>query len=464
MPTYIDEYDVPTPNGGPLALTVDKNGMIWFTESNASKIGKFDPVTHTFSEYDVPGVGDMWGIAIDKNDMVWFTQYAGRGDVNPRGSIMSGGKGRLGRLDPANLNVSFVDMPSVGSFPFRLVVDPDNKIWFTELLGNRTGFFDQKLGNLTEYKVSETLSGPTDLAFDRDGALWFTESFDHNIVRLDPQTKTLTEYSLEALVFSPAGISIDREGHVWVADHGGDWIAEFDPSTQSVTRYPTHRIHGDLTIPNGLLIDAKGRVWFCEHVGNAVGYLDPQTLAMVEFTIPTGPVSGALWIALAPNGDIWFTEWVSNKLGVVHAGRQVPLTLQALEDQLRLESGTRTTITLGIEAIGGTPVSGSFDYSWGTYSTSDVSISFSPPSLSGESSASVEAKLTVSDSARPGDYILGLGINMGPVRVWTMLETQVVARSLPPQPPLTTLIIPTIILAGLGAFLVVRQIRRRPRR
>ena len=66
LPRYIDEYSVPTPNSAPLALTVDPDGIVWFTESNASKLGRFDPRTDTFTEYAVPGVGDMWGITVDQ--------------------------------------------------------------------------------------------------------------------------------------------------------------------------------------------------------------------------------------------------------------------------------------------------------------------------------------------------------------------------------------------------------------
>jgi len=40
---YIEEYDVPTPESAPLAIMVDSHGVVWFTESNASKLARFDP-------------------------------------------------------------------------------------------------------------------------------------------------------------------------------------------------------------------------------------------------------------------------------------------------------------------------------------------------------------------------------------------------------------------------------------
>ena len=44
-PSYISEFAVPTPSSGPLAVATDRNGSVWFTESNSSKIGRYTPST-----------------------------------------------------------------------------------------------------------------------------------------------------------------------------------------------------------------------------------------------------------------------------------------------------------------------------------------------------------------------------------------------------------------------------------
>lgn len=123
MPRYVDEYATPTPYSAPLGITADKDGRIWFTESNVSKLGMFDPSNQTFKEYPVPGVGDMWGVLVDKAGYVWLTQYSGKGSVNPGGAVVSGGNGRLLRFNPTDRNFTIVDIPTAGSFPFRLIAD-----------------------------------------------------------------------------------------------------------------------------------------------------------------------------------------------------------------------------------------------------------------------------------------------------------------------------------------------------
>jgi len=90
-PSFIDEYHVPTANSAPLAITVDLDGGIWFTESNATKLAMFYPSNRTFHEYVVPWIGDMWGIAADSSGNIWFTQYSGKGNVNPGGAIVQSG-------------------------------------------------------------------------------------------------------------------------------------------------------------------------------------------------------------------------------------------------------------------------------------------------------------------------------------------------------------------------------------
>jgi virginiamycin B lyase len=196
LPEYISEYSVPTLTSTPLAITVNADGMVWFTESNVSKLASFDPAVQSFGEYTVPGVGDMWGVTLDHNGYVWVTQYSGKGSVSPGGSVEPGGTGRLVRFDPTRDIFTSIDVPTVGSFPMRLVVDLQNRIWFTELLGNKIGVYDQSRKQLTEYPVPTNASGPADLAFDRNGVLWFTETYARNVGEFFPQNQSFVEYPL----------------------------------------------------------------------------------------------------------------------------------------------------------------------------------------------------------------------------------------------------------------------------
>ena len=460
LPEYINEYSVPTAASAPLAITVDRNGLVWFTESNASKLAKFDPVANSFAEYAVPGVGDMWGVTLDHNGYVWLTQYSGKGSVSPGGSIVFGGSGRLVRFDPTRNNFTSVGVPTVGSFPMRLVVDDQNRIWFTELLGNKIGVYDQSKKQLTEYPVPTNASGPADLSFDRNGALWFTEAYASNLGEFFPENQSFREYPLgnstgSQIVSSPVGLAIDDQSNVWVADHGGNWIVEFNPVTHGIVEYPTHFPPENvypISLVNDLLIDSNGKVWFTEHGGNSIGYLNTKDYTMAEFPIPTGPLSTCLWLALAPNGDIWFTEWSTNKIGAVQSNLPIPVSILVSEKYLRLSPGDETTISLLTKTSQDIVGNGTLRSSWSSYTPQDASVSFSSqyPSLAGPADTSAQAELFISTTTKPGNYTLGLGIDTGRVTVWSMVQVQITA-----QPPTTPIGTSLTLVSAAGVILVV---------
>ena len=438
LPHFIDEYEVPTPHAAPLALAVDRSGNVWLTESNATKLAMFAPRTGAFKEYSVPGSGDMWGMTIDSRGNIWVTQYSLKGSVNPGGAIEPGGSGRLIRFDPGTGNFTVIEVPTPGAFPFRVTSDAEGRIWFTELLGNQIGYYDPSSGKLHAYQVPTQFAGPADLTFDNYGTLWFTEAYNGSVAKFEPQSNTFVEYHFASLdpyqyVGSPVGISA-QNGIVWVADHGGNWIVEFNSTSQHVTLYPTHFPPPEvypISLVNDLVVDQRGRVWFTEHGGNSIGYLDPGTQRMVEFPIPTGPISTALWLALAPNGDLWFTEWSSDKIGIVHANLPTPFTLSVSEPTLRLPVGGQAHMSLELSSSLVPAGSGAYIYSWPSYNRGDANVTFSPAesSVSGETNVQTQATITVSPHTLPGEYMLGLGFDAGSVRVWRMVRTDVTAQA-----------------------------------
>jgi virginiamycin B lyase len=472
VPEYISEYSVPTPASAPLAITTDAKGMVWFTESNASKLAKFDPVNQSFTEYRVPGVGDMWGLVLDHGGNLWLTQYSGQGSVSPGGSIVPGGTGRLLRFDPNRGNFTIIEVPTVGSFPMRLAVDDQGRIWFTEFLGNKIGVYDQSKDQLTEYSVPTNASGPADLTFDRRGALWFTEAYAKSLGEFFPWNQSFVEYPLgnesaSQIVSSPVGLAIDNQGNVWVADHGGNWIVKFNAVTHGIVKYPTHFPPQDvypISLVNDLLIDSDGRVWFTEHAGNSVGFLT-QNYTMVEFPIPTGPISTCLWLTLAPGGDVWFTEWSSNKIGVVHSYVSIPLAVVVSDDYLRLSPGDETTLSMLTRTSQNTVGNGTLGYSWTSYNPNDVSVQFSPqyPSLAGPSDTNGQAELFISTTAKPGNYTLALGIETARVSVWRMVQVQLTAQT-PTTAFGTTFILFSMAAVILAAIVIVLALALRGKR
>jgi hypothetical protein len=186
---------------------------------------------------------------------------------------------------------------------------------------------------------------------------------------------------------------------------------------------------------------------------------------MVEFPIPTGPISTALWLALAPNGDVWFTEWSTNKIGVVHAGFPIPLAVSASEGHIRVPAGGQTRLTLELKPKPGYVGSGTFVSSWPSYNPGDMKVTFLAQniSVSGTTGVQTQIEINASPHISAGSYVLGLGFDTGTVRVWTMVQTEV-----GPQPTTPTfniansawLAVGSLIVTLAVVFVVERRIRR----
>src|SRR2546425_3494999 len=76
-PTIV-EYDIPTPNSAPHCLVAAPDGLIWFAEIGASKLGRFDPQTEKFTEWPVPTAdGRPHGITWASDGRLYLTEQRG---------------------------------------------------------------------------------------------------------------------------------------------------------------------------------------------------------------------------------------------------------------------------------------------------------------------------------------------------------------------------------------------------
>jgi virginiamycin B lyase len=58
-------HTIPTPDSGPYIVAPGPDGGLWFCESDASQIGRFDPANGVFVEFPTPTpdarpIGNLW--------------------------------------------------------------------------------------------------------------------------------------------------------------------------------------------------------------------------------------------------------------------------------------------------------------------------------------------------------------------------------------------------------------------
>jgi virginiamycin B lyase len=84
------------------------------------------------------------------------------------------------------------------------------------------------------------------------------------------------------------------------------------PSSTSTIQFTVPTAHSE---PDGDTLGPDGNVWFTEHMGNKVGFITPSG-SITEFSIPTAS-SKPVGIATGPDHNVWFVENTGNNVGMV---------------------------------------------------------------------------------------------------------------------------------------------------
>lgn len=178
-PDYcVVEYPVPTQDSGPGDINVGPDGNMWFTETNAGKIGRITP-NGAITEFALPNRNSRpEGIVTGPDGNLWFTMHDSNkiGKMSPNGTLLA----QYGGL--------------TGAGPTNIIVGPDNALWFPEEFnpgpdpanlppGNKIGRITTT-GALTEYTTPTDGSRPVIITRGADGNLWFTEVFTAQVGKL----------------------------------------------------------------------------------------------------------------------------------------------------------------------------------------------------------------------------------------------------------------------------------------
>ncbi len=160
----------------PYGITVDTNGFVWFTESTANTIGRLDPRTGTIRHFALSDTsvslmeiasdaqGNVWATSFNNNQLVHldarsgvFTTYTAPSTTQGSGGLygltvtQSGAvwvtvpaENALASFDTKTQHFTYSAIPSPNSFPFGLVMDEHNHLWFTEAGSDKIGMFVAK--------------------------------------------------------------------------------------------------------------------------------------------------------------------------------------------------------------------------------------------------------------------------------------------------------------------------------
>lgn len=137
---------------------IDNDGNIWFTGWSADgKIYKIDTKTGKMMSWQPPTAGWPRRITIDSNGIVYFTEYAA---------------GKIGRLDPSTGAFKEYQLPGGQPTPYGVVANQYG-VWYSSEKMDVIGRVDPDTGKITLYPFSHFENTIRELRLDTQGRIWY---------------------------------------------------------------------------------------------------------------------------------------------------------------------------------------------------------------------------------------------------------------------------------------------------
>ena len=366
--SYVHEFITPIMCSQPVGLTVDPENNIWIASGKSGTLLVFNTKTLQFEKtIKIPNwpeqtrnIGSMiWDLKFDKKGDLWFPDELSNSIWK---YFVKEGKFENYRL------------LGEGGYPLSIAFDSDGNVWFTQVFGNRLGFFepskvvDNTTEGISELDMSRQIDfqtmGPISNGFGFTGVdtnsdttnpnnasetLWFSTAIfpvGGHIIKYDIVTASLTIHDVTHTHSVPFSISEDENGTLWANSHIANLFFSLNPTTGEIKQYATSNpsASGNLTTLPYYNEYRDEKVWFNEHYGNAIASYDPKNKTLVEYYIPSqNPLwvnsSNPLRFVFDNNGSVWFTEWTENKLGVITKDRldRIPISLGVSKSNITLD-------------------------------------------------------------------------------------------------------------------------------
>jgi virginiamycin B lyase len=301
-------------NRMPVDIVAGADGNLWFNEPNASMIGRMSTSGTLIGEYPVSNTlqaGSLSGIALGSDNNVWF------GDLNAN---------FIAKIDTSG-NITEISLPTNTS-PALLTSGPDGNIWFSTASGVGK-LAPTSTATPTLYTLSTT-SSPGGIISGPNNEIWFSEPLAGRVGHVATNASGLQEYPIPipSASYLPAGLTAGSDGAIWTAGqayytNGTGQISVIGRVTTSgqisyfltPTQISANILGYIVTGPdNFLYAPESGHDPVLGNTAN-IARINPQTGHIDEAAVPSGSSNGFGGITVGPDGNIWFTETGSSKIG-----------------------------------------------------------------------------------------------------------------------------------------------------
>jgi virginiamycin B lyase len=326
----------PAPKGSTHEITFDAKGgnTFWITGQNYDQVVQVTQ-SGAMTFYAMPGQSGPHGIEFDADRRLWVSlEFAGlivRLDAN----------GKIDRTIDVNLDCPTCVGGKLNPHPHGMGFGADGKtIWFT---GKATGTVGKITpdGKITTYPLKTVGSVPIYVRAGNDGTMWVTELVGNKIARIGTDGSVL-EIAIPTNNSRPIAIVPEPGSNaMWFSEEAGNRVARIPPDCTpqncAIAEYPLPMAQSNVILA-ALAFDSDKNLWVQQYVnqnsptpanpspdgGDYIIRIDksilttsPADISKVPITYFKVPTTQTVMhrIIQGPDGNIWFTELGSNKVG-----------------------------------------------------------------------------------------------------------------------------------------------------
>jgi len=213
-------------------------------------------------------------------------------------------------LSEIRTEITEYNFPEGESAPLYPRYDGNNTIWISDAAEPRLWKFtldDKQFSSYDFFGISTIF-----LDIDHDGKIWFTDTPNSKIGNFDPKTEKFEVIEIPSLVDTspysiPIALKVDFDNNIWIAVVDTDMLLVYNQNSKEFEQFL--RVPTSESGPSALLIDDNGNMWFAEALSGRIGVVDSKTFEITEFA-PDTPLDEPFALLFDKSGSLWIAEHI----------------------------------------------------------------------------------------------------------------------------------------------------------
>jgi len=213
-------------------------------------------------------------------------------------------------LSEIRTEITEYDFPEADSAPLYPRYDGDNTIWISDAAEPRLWKFtldDRQFSSYDFFGISTIF-----LDIDHDGKIWFTDTPNSKIGNFDPKTEKFEVIEIPPLTAAspysiPIALKVDFDNNIWIAVVDKDQLLMYSQNSKEFEQFL--RLPTSESGPSALLLDDNGNMWFAEALSGRIGVVDSKTFEITEFA-PDTPLDEPFALLFDKSGSLWIAEHI----------------------------------------------------------------------------------------------------------------------------------------------------------